>query len=442
MRKYFFPGLKKWLFFIVFGLMFFVFGLALIFKAHPVTRIAQFIWNSLSFIADHVPPTISGLLAIILGFFVLLFAFFKANKQILNLVAPEESSLLETLDRAHMDKKGIKVVSIGGGTGMSNMLRGLKKYTSNLTAIVTVADDGGSSGRLRESMNIVPPGDIRNCIAALSYDDEVITQLFQYRFEKDAPNDLQNHSFGNLFLTALVELGGSKNMADAVKQACRILKARGTVLPVSNDPMHIKAIMQDGREIIGESNIPNAKGKIKELQCVGEIPPALDEAIAAIKDAEIIVLGPGSLFTSVIPNLLVPELVTALAESNAVKIYVCNVMTQPGETDDFAVSDHLDALNNHTKRHAALTKIVNYVIVNDTEPHKKQLEVYKQDKQFPVKVDEDTLKQMQLKLYPTNLIQKGNLVRHNPYKLAKAIMEIYSKALRQKNLELRKLLKK
>lgn len=442
MRKYFFPGLKKWLFFIVIGLIVFVFGIALVLKARPITRIAQFIWNSLSYIADHVPPTISGIVAISIGFFVLIYAFFRANKQILNLVAPDQTSLMETLDRAHMDKKGIKIVSIGGGTGMSNMLRGLKKYTSNLTAIVTVADDGGSSGRLRESMDIVPPGDIRNCIAALSHDDEVITQLFQYRFEKDAPQDLQNHSFGNLFLTALVELGGSKNMADAVKQACRILKARGTVLPVSNESMHIKAILEDGREIIGESNIPKANGKIKKLACDGPIPPALEEAIEAIKDAEIIVLGPGSLYTSLIPNLLVPDVVRAIAESDAVKVYVCNVMTQPGETDGYSVSDHIQSVANHTCEYApSLNKVINYVIANDTQPHKKLLEVYKGDNQYPVKIDEDEIKKFKLKLYPTNLLQKGDFVRHNPYKLSKAIMEIYSKSLREKNLVVKELIK-
>ena len=442
MRKYFFPGLKKWLLFIILGILVVLFGLALIFKAHPVTRIAQFIWNSLSYIADHVPATISGVVVITLGFAFLLYAFFRANKQILNLVAPEESSLLETLDRAHMDKRGLKVVSIGGGTGMSNMLRGLKKYTSNITAIVTVADDGGSSGRLRESMDMVPPGDIRNCIAALSYDDEVITQLFQYRFDEDAPEDLQNHSFGNLFLTALVELGGSKNMADAVKQACRILKTRGLVLPVSNDSMMIKALLEDGREVIGESNIPKANGRIKKLYCEGEVPPVLEEAIQAIKEAEIIVLGPGSLYTSVIPNLLVPELVKEIAASPALKIYVCNVMTQPGETDNYQVSDHLAAVQDHVEDHTnSIKNIINFVIANNSEPHKKNLEHYQKDGQYPVRIDEQAIKAYDLKLYPTNLLQKGNLVRHNPYKLAKAIMEIYSKTLRAKNTAVRELIK-
>lgn len=442
-RKYSLPGLKRWIFFLVLGLLAVTFGVALVFKAHPVTRIAQASWSILSWVADHVPPTISGVVAISIGVFVLLYSFFNANKQVLNLVAPEESSLFETLDRAHMESKGSKIVAIGGGTGLSNMLKGLKSYTSNITAVVTVADDGGSSGRLRESMDIVPPGDMRNCIAALSYDDEVITQLFQYRFDDEAPKDLQNHSFGNLFLTALVELGGSKSMSDAANHACKILKTRGQVMPVSNTPMHLIADMEDGRTIEGESNIPNAQGKIQKLYCKEPIPEILPDVIEAIKEAEIIILGPGSLYTSIIPNLLVPELVEAIAASDATKIYVCNVMTQPGETTSYAVTDHMDAIHRHTKAYAEdFSDLVNYVVVNDTSPHKKQLEKYKADDQHPVEFDEKRIKAQfpPMQVFPTNLLQKGNLVRHNPYKLAKAIMEIYSKELRKKNREIKKLI--
>jgi uncharacterized cofD-like protein len=206
--------------------------------------------------------------------------------------------------------------------------------------------------------------------------------------------------------------------------------------------MRIKAILEDGREIIGESNIPKANGKIEKLVCDGPVPPALDEVIDSVKEAEIIVLGPGSLYTSVIPNLLVPELVRAIAESSAIKIYVCNVMTQPGETDGYSVSDHIEAVASHVYDHApSLNKIINYVIVNDTEPHKKQLETYKNDNQYPVKIDEEEINKFKLKLYPTNLVQKGDFVRHNPYKLSKAIMEIYSKSLRQKNLMVKELIK-
>ena len=440
LRKYSFPGLKKWVFAIVVALFAITFGIALILKAHPVTLIAQGTWNLLSYIAEHVPPTISGIVAIVAGAALLLYAFYRSNKQVLNIVAPDNQSLFETLDRAHMASKGIKIACIGGGTGLSNMLKGLKSYSSNITAIVTVADDGGSSGRLRESMDMVPPGDIRNCIAALSHDDEVITQLFQYRFDDEAPEDLKQHSFGNLFLTALVELGGSKNMADAVAQACRILKARGRVLPVSNEAMHLIAEMEDGRKIEGESNIPDADGKIIELSCTDPRPEILPEVIDAIEEAEIIIIGPGSLYTSIIPNLLMPDLVRAIAKSTAPKIYVCNVMTQPGETGDYSSSDHVKSLIKHTSDYLrADQSLLDFILVNDAMPHKRQLEQYRADGQHPVEIDSDELKELGITIKPTNLLQSGNLVRHNTYKLAKAIIQIYQAELKKRYRETKKL---
>ncbi len=437
-RKYSFPGLKRWIFSAILGLLTISFGVALILKAHPITVMAQSTWNFMSYIADKVPPTVSGIVAVSIGIFLLLYAFFRANKQVLSLVAPDESSLFETLDRAMMENRGTKIVAIGGGTGLSNMLKGLKTYSSKITAVVTVADDGGSSGRLRETMDIVPPGDIRNCIAALSHDDEVITQLFQYRFDEDAPQDLKNHSFGNLFLTALVELGGSNNMADAVSQACRILKARGRVLPVSNEPMNLVAQMEDGTVVEGESNIPNAQGKISWLKSTEPLPEILPEVIAAINEAELIVMGPGSLYTSIIPNLLFPQLVDAIAKSSATKVYICNVMTQPGETGGLSASEHVKAILKHTD---AGSNLLDYVIVNNELPYKKQLDKYKADSQFPVEFDYHEIKELGLKIYPTDLLQKGNLVRHNPYKLAKAIMKIYEKELRHRDKEIRQLIK-
>lgn len=441
LRKYSFPGLKKWLFFIVFALLTITFGLALILKAHPVTLIAQGTWNFLSYIAEHVPPTISGIVAIIGGTILLFFGFYKSNKQVLNIVAPDHQGLFETLDRAHMANKGFKIACIGGGTGLSNMLKGLKSYSSNITAIVTVADDGGSSGRLRKSMDIVPPGDIRNCIAALSHDDEVITQLFQYRFDDDAPEDLRQHSFGNLFLTALVELGASKNMADAVAQACRILKARGKVLPVSNEAMHLVATMEDGSVIQGESNIPKVNGKIASLSCTEPRPKLLPEVIDTINEAEMIIIGPGSLYTSIIPNLLMPDLVKAIAKSTAPKIYVCNVMTQPGETTNYSCADHVKSLLKHTAKYVKPGQtLIDFVLVNDSMPHKKQLDQYRADGQHPVEIDSVELKELEVKVRPTNLLQNGDFVRHNPYKLAKAIVQIYQAELKQRYRESKKII--
>ncbi len=427
-RKYTFPGLKRWLFFTVLGLSTIAFGIALVLKARPVTVISQFTWNLLSWAADVMPPTVSGVIAISIGAFVLVFSFFQSNKRVLHLIAPDESSLIDTLDRHHMQGKGFKLVAIGGGTGLSNMLRGLKVYTGNITAVVTVADDGGSSGRLRQSMEMVPPGDIRNCIAALAHDDEVITQLFQYRFDDDAPEDLRKHSFGNLFLTALVELGGTNNMADAVKHACRILKARGQVLPISNEPMHLIAEMEDGSIVEGESNIPEAAGKIRDLKCKQPPPKVLPDVLTAVAEADLIILGPGSLYTSIIPNLLVPELPRAIMQSKATKIYVCNMMTQPGETDGYSVADHIEAVYRHIYK-TPDQKLIDYVVVNNATPKKHQLDLYQNDNQFPVEIDYARLKKLNVAVYPTNLLQRGDLVRHNHRKLAKAIMQIFSREM-------------
>jgi len=434
-RKYTFPGLKRWFFFTVFGLATIAFGIALVLKARPVTLISQFTWNMLSWVADAVPPTVSGIVAISIGAFILFFSFFQSNKRVLEVVAPGESSLIETLDRHHMQGKGFKLVAIGGGTGLSNMLRGLKVYTGNITAVVTVADDGGSSGRLRQSMNMVPPGDIRNCIAALAHDDEVITQLFQYRFDDDAPEDLRKHSFGNLFLTALVELGGSNNMADAVKHACRILKARGQVLPISNEPMHLVAEMEDGSVVEGESHIPEAHGRIRHLSCK-QAPKILPDVLTAVAEADLIILGPGSLYTSIIPNLLVPELPKAIMQSKATKIYVCNMMTQPGETDGYSVADHIEAINRHIDKRPD-EQLMDYVVVNNANPKKHQLERYEADHQYPVDIDYARLKKLGVQVYPTNLLQRGDLVRHNHRKLAKAVMQIFSREMTRPTLKTR-----
>ena len=239
---------------------------------------------------------------------------------------------------------------------MSMLLKGIKHITNNITAVVTVGDDGGSSGRLREDLGILPPGDIRNCIAALADDEDLITKLFQYRFKSG--EGLEGHSFGNLFLTALCAITG--DMVRAVKESSNVLSIRGRVLPATLDDMKLVAEMEDGRIIHGESNIPEAHGRIKRLFTDPAHCRALEDVIAAIKDADLIIMGPGSLYTSVIPNLLVEEIAKEVAESDAKKIYVCNIMTQPGETDNYAVSDHVNAL----MKHANSRKILDAVLVN------------------------------------------------------------------------------
>ena len=245
---------------------------------------------------------------------------------------------------------------IGGGTGLSVLLRGLKEYSSNITAIVTVGDDGGSSGRIREEFGMVPVGDVRNCIVALSDREDLMEQIFDYRFKQG--EGLDGHSLGNLLLVALSHLPGSFH--DAVTDINEVLQIRGRVLPVTDEPITLKAILDDDTEIIGESCVSQAKRPIVRLTIEPEDVQPLDEALEAIARAEAIVLGPGSLFTSIIPNLLVDGIVEAILNSPAMKFYVCNVMTQAGETDNFTAEDHLLSLLEHGRK-----GIVDYIIVNN-----------------------------------------------------------------------------
>ncbi|MGB4026110.1 MAG: gluconeogenesis factor YvcK family protein, partial [Bacillota bacterium] len=235
-----------------------------------------------------------------------------------------------------------KLVVIGGGTGLATVLRGLKAFDCNITAIVTVADDGGSSGLLRKDMGILPPGDIRNCLLALAEAEPEMTALFNHRFSK---GKLKGHCFGNLFLAAMTEMTG--DFQEAIRAMSRILAVKGKVLPATLSDVSLVAEMDDGSVVFGETAIPLAKGKIKQLRLQPEDPPALDDAVDEIRAADGIIIGPGSLFTSIIPNLLVRGIRQAVAEAAGCKLYICNVMTQPGETDGFDVLDHIQAIQDH-----------------------------------------------------------------------------------------------
>ena len=416
LRRYLLPGLKKWIFTGILGVVLGILGLALILELRPVTRLRSFLWFISAEIAKVIPTYISGTIAITLSVILIYIALKNANKEVVRAIAPEyaDSSVLDALNKAHSLSRGAKIVTIGGGTGLSTLLSGLKYYTTNITAIVTVADDGGSSGMLREELGIIPPGDIRNCIAALADKDKLITELFQYRFKSG--QNLEGHSFGNLFLTALTGVMGG-DFVKAVKAASSILSSNGTVLPSSPQPMKIIAELEDGRIIEGESKIPLAKGKIKKVYSESENPAAQQEAIEAILNAELIVFGPGSLYTSIIPNLLVPDIVNAIKKSQGHKIYVCNIMTQPGETDIYTAGDHINALLTHSK----YPSLIEVAIVNDRHPE-KLLEKYKEKGQEPVKIDGDTIQSLGIRLVARNLIKEENLVRHDPLLLAKAIM--------------------
>ncbi|OGI14207.1 MAG: hypothetical protein A3I68_07870 [Candidatus Melainabacteria bacterium RIFCSPLOWO2_02_FULL_35_15] len=416
LRRYSLPGLKKWILLGFIGSIFGLLGIALLFELRPVTRIRDFFWFIIEWIANLLPTYVSGILAIIVCIILITYALINANKEVVKALAPEmaDSSVLDALDKFHSLSRGVKVVAIGGGTGLNTLLTGLKYYTTNITAIVTVADDGGSSGRLREELGIIPPGDIRNCIAALADEDKIITELFQYRFKSG--QDLEGHSFGNLFLTALREVMGG-DFIKAVRAASLILRSRGMVLPSSPEPMKIIAELSDGRIIEGESKIPQAQGKIKRVYCEPASPKAQKEAVEAILNSELIIFGPGSLYTSIIPNLLVPGIIDAIKKTNAHKVFVCNIMTQPGETTGYTVSHHVSALLEH----ARYQNLVDVVVANDRHPE-ILLEKYKEKNQEPVIIDAEEIQKLGIRIVARNLIKEEDLVRHNSKLLAKAIL--------------------
>ncbi|WZL72109.1 YvcK family protein [Clostridiaceae bacterium 35-E11] len=328
----------------------------------------------------------------------------------------------EKLYKKRVLNKGPKVVTIGGGTGLSVLLRGLKNFTSNITAIVTVADDGGGSGILREDLGMLPPGDIRNCILALADTEPLMEQLLQYRFEEGS---LKGQSFGNLLIAAMD--GISNNFEEAIQKINRVLAVTGQVLPVTTEDVTLYAKLKNGKVVKGESQIPM---KVKEFDSEIDqvfIKPdrvkPLPEAIEAIHEADIIILGPGSLYTSVIPNLLVPAIAEALKKSSAVKIYVSNVMTQPGETDGYGVWKHIEAMIHHLKY-----QVIDYVFVNNEEIPKAVLERYVKDGAEPIK-----LTQKERSLLLRNGIQviegsfidiKKQYIRHDAYQLSALIMKL------------------
>ena len=417
------PGLevKRWFLLIFFGSVMIVLGFMVLADIRPIYRTLELIRQAALFL----PSNFLAAVFILIGAIIFFKGWQKTTLSIMDMdSAKGNSSVLEKLYRRRKLNRGAKVVAIGGGTGLSMLLRGIKRYTSNITAIVTVGDDGGSSGRLRNEMGILPPGDIRNCIAALGDDEDLITELFQYRFKTG--EGLEGHSFGNLFLTALCSITG--NMVKAIKESANVLNIRGVVLPATLDDMKLGAEFEDGRVVHGESSIPEAQGQIKRLFTEPEDCQALPEAIDAIGDADLIILGPGSLYTSVIPNLLVNGIVDAIMKSKARKIYVCNIMTQPGETTDYTVASHINALFKHAKG----KKIVDAVLVNNNLPDNIS-EGYAKSGSIPVRLDMENINPIGIEIVSQKLIQesKEGLVRHSSNRVARAIHYWYRKSLKK-----------
>jgi uncharacterized cofD-like protein len=311
--------------------------------------------------------------------------------------------------------RGPRVVAIGGGNGLAALLRGLKAHTSNLTAVVTMADDGGSSGLLRRDMGMPPPGDLRNCLVAMADDESLMSQLFQYRFPDDG--GLQGHSFGNLFMAALAEVTG--DFERAVHESTHVLKVRGRVLPSTLDDVVLHAQLEGGAQVSGESTITAAERLPRRVWVTPDEPRAAPQVVAAIGHADLVVLGPGSLYTSIIPNLLIPDVRAALAATRAWVVYVCNVMTQPGETDGYSAADHLDALYRH-----GVAGMVDVILVNDSPVSPELAASYGRLGARPVTVDEARLREQGVKVAHTRVVAESNVVRHDPARLAQALLRV------------------
>lgn len=408
-------GVKRWIGLILIGTTFIGFGLAVLllqvyYAAEPeswYTPILAFL--SLRFLSR-------GLRAIIfagIGVTLVVVGITGLNQTLLRPFVQPGKTVVDAVSAFRKRDRGPRIVVIGGGTGLSAVLRGLKTFSRNITAIVTVADDGGSSGELRKNIGVLPPGDIRNCLAALSSDEELLSQLFQYRFATGS--GLSGHNLGNLLITALTDITGS--FEDAIAETGRVLAVQGTVLPSTLHNVHLVADVQlphRKNEVIikGESEIPKLAGKVKRVWLEPGNPQAFPPAIQAILSADLILVGPGSLYTSIMANLLVPAVADALRASRAIKFFICNIATQPGETDGYTCGDHVRAIENHLGG-----RIFDIVIYNKNYDSvlPETIQWVLPERQFHEKFSN----------YGTDLVDLSNPWRHDSMKVSRAVMDLF-----------------
>jgi uncharacterized cofD-like protein len=411
--KWFYFGMhiKRWLLLLLIGVA--IMGLGFSYFLREVYQTYQFPDWAYYVTLQFWPRWARGLLFVSFSAGVVLFAVWQLNRSLLSafLRPGRDDRLVNIIYNHRYLRRGPKIVAIGGGTGLSTLLRGLKEYTGNLTAVVTVADDGGSSGRLRDELGLPPPGDLRNCIAALADAEPLMTRLFQYRFNEGT--GLEGHSFGNLFIAAMSSVTG--NFEDAVRETSRVLAVRGQILPATLANVTLSAVTEDDEAIHGESNITERGSRIKRVFIHPENALANPDAIRALLSADMIVIGPGSLFTSVLPNLLVEGVSRAIAMSKALKIYVCNVATQPGETDTFAVSDHCRALYAHVPQ-----SLFHYVIANTNISSNGNGQPWQVE---PVRIDGDRVNGAAV--IAADVVSEENRYHHDTEKLAASVMNLY-----------------
>jgi len=418
--RWFTPGLhvKRWLVLLILGMVIISLGIGYLLRDfYQHGSFPGFVAPlTLQFISRGYRAVLFGAIGIgLIGF-----ALYKLTQSVLGPFLPgRDRALSEIIYNYRFLQKGPRVVALGGGTGLSTLLRGLKKYTGNLTAIVTVADDGGSSGRLRQEYRILPPGDFRQCITALADVEPLMTTLFQHRFKEGS---LNGHSFGNLFIMAMAEITG--DFEHAIRESGRVLAVRGQIVPSTLRDVTLMAEMADGQTRVGESSIPHPNGDgdgsvataIKRVFLEPE-PTINPEAEEAILNAEMIIVGPGSLYTSILPNLVVDGMAEALKASPAIKVFVCNVATQPGETDAFRVSDHLKAIEGHMG-----SNIFDFVVVNSNNnfplPPSAQTAGIRR-----VVYDPATVNQRSIHAVLVDVVNPRISTHHDPDKLARAIMK-------------------
>jgi uncharacterized cofD-like protein len=433
--KWLYPGMrvKRWFFFVILGALVVAAGVDILLL--PVwmdiaDALIHFFYDQFGIIWFEQAPVMTwtyqlvlGLPVIVLGVLLIFAGTQQVVRSITGALNPEtREPIVDIIRRRRQLAQGYRIVVVGGGTGLSTMLRGLKEYTSNITAVVTVTDDGGSSGRLTRDFGMPPPGDIRNCLVALADAEPLMTELFQYRFRQGG-EALQGHSFGNLLIAAMMNITG--DFEEAVRQTSRVLAIRGRVLPSTLRHVHIFAELLDGTHVEGEQEISSAQQPIRRMGLSDPDAEPLDEALAAIATADAIIIGPGSVYTSIIPNFLVKRIADAVADSSALKIYVCNVMTQPHETSGFGASDHVRAVIEQAKR-----RVFDYVLVNTTPPSEELVRRYSSADSFFVHPDLDSIRAMGFRPVAGDYLSESAVVRHDPRKLSQSIVRLLTNRAR------------
>ncbi len=396
--KWLYPGMgiKRWILLGTVGVLLVIFG-SLRYQAEPLLFLKAL-----------------AVIVILCGVILLVTAVKRMLRSVITIFLPQhDMGLADIMFKQRRLGTGARIVTVGGGSGLSVLLGGLKEHTSNITAIVTVADNGGSSGRLIEQFDILPPGDLRNCLVALADAPTLMRDLFQFRFNKES--EFSGHNFGNLFITVMTQLTG--DFEKAIKESSKVLAIRGQVIPSTLDKVVLSAKYKDGSIAVGEVQIPKGHKPIEKAYLTPPDVAATPEAVKAIEQADVIILGPGSLYTSIIPNLLIKGITDAIVASNAIKVYVCNVMTESGETDNLSAFEHLNVIIKHSH-----PKIVDYCIVNNGKVPDEWLERYKQENSYPIAAESAKFNSLGVKIIEADIITIADYVRHDSAKLARTIL--------------------